>query len=493
LQDYRPGSVITAVMQLAASRPCHEAAVCRAGRSITSLTREDEQMKIQLTIHLSASLFASSLILAQSLFGQGSLEQQFEALAEKAAEKNFSGIVVAEKGGEIFASQSFGFADAKDETPIDSDTLFEIGSVTKPFTALAVLILERKGKLSLEDSISQHLPNVPDNCRGITIRHLLQHTSGIPGTNYGPPSKEVAVVTKAYLRGGPKKKPGTRFEYWNQGYALLAAIIAKNTNQSYQDAIQELVLRPAGMSSSCFTGDEPPNGLSVSTGKSTTGANRSALDHPYGDFYGLQYQGMGGLVSNANDMVKFVSALRKSKANLDNMLQPGPDGSYGIGWRIEKRNDASQRIFHSGSVRGFLTAVSWYPEQKASIIVLANSDDKAGFYFVESNCRQAFETTIIPLPEDQKFDDDFRASVVGKYTFQSRVVTISQVGDGLKMIIDWGGPKTFGKLAKSKSAAGLRFLDGSGEEISVSLDNQTGNSFQSLNIMNNKYIRRKQE
>ena len=450
-------------------------------------------MKTQFSIRISTSLVVSSLVLVQALFGQDSLEQQFARVAEVAAEKNFSGIVVAEKNGTIVASQSFGFADASAKTPIDSNTLFEIGSVTKPVTALAVMILERKGKLSLEDSISKHLPNVPDNCHGITIRHLLQHTSGIPGTNYGPHSKDVEVITKAYLRGGPRQEPGTRFEYWNQGYALLAAIIAKSTNQSYQDAMQELVLRPAKMNGSCFTGDKPPKGLSVSIGKSTIGADRSALDHPYGDFYGLQYQGMGGLVSNANDMVKFIAALRKSKAHLEQMLQPGPDGSYGIGWKIENLNDANQRVFHSGSVRGFLAAISWYPDQKASIIVLANSDDKTGFYFVESNCRQAFEATIIPLPKDQEFDDDFRASVVGQYTLQSRVVTITEVGDGLKMVIDWGGPKTFGKLATSNSRKRLRYLDGSDEEILVSLENKVGNSFQALNIMNSKYVRRKKK
>ncbi len=447
-------------------------------------------MKIHFCSGILTSLFVSQFLLVQILMGQESLEQQFAAFVEQAGKNNFSGIVVAEQNGSIVASHHFGFADAKSKFPIDSKTLFEIGSVTKPVTALAVVILDQKGKLSLEDSISDHLPNVPENCRGITIKHLLQHTSGIPGTNDGPHSKDIAAITKAYLRGGPREKPGVRFEYWNQGYALLAAIIAKVTGQSYQDAMQELVFRPAKMNASCFNGDKPPNGFEVSIGKSTNGADRSALDHPYGDFYGLQYQGMGGMVSNAEDMVKFVKALRKSKSSLDKILQPGPDGSYGLGWRIEELNETHQRVFHSGSVRGFLAAVSWYPEQESSIIVLANTDDKRGFYDAESSCRRAFEATIIPLPEDRKFDDDFRASVVGQFTLQSRVVTISEIGEGLEMVIDWGGPKTFGKLAKSSTGKRLRYLDGSDEEIFVSPGNLRSNKFQSLKIMNSNYVRR---
>lgn len=448
-------------------------------------------MKIHFCTGILTSLVVSQFLLVQALMAQDSLDQQFAAFAEQGGNDNFSGIVVAEQNGTIVASHSFGFADAKSKSPIDSKTLFEIGSVTKPVTALAVVILDRKGKLSLEDSISDHLPNVPEKCRGITIKHLLQHTSGIPGTNYGPHSNDVVEITKAYLRGGPREKPGTRFEYWNQGYALLAAIIAKVTGQSYQDAMQELVFRPAKMNASCFNGDKPPKGFEVSIGKSTSGADRSALDHPYGDFYGLQYQGMGGIVSNAEDMVEFIKAIRKSESSLEMMLQPGPDGSYGLGWRIEKLSETHRRVFHSGSVRGFLASVSWYPEHESSIIVLANTDDKRGFSYMESNCRRAFEATIIPLPEDQKFDDAFRNSVVGQFILQSRVVTISESGEGLEMVIDWGGPKTFGKLAKTSSRTRLRYLDGSGEEIFVSLGKKSSNQFQSLEILKSNYVRRK--
>ncbi|WP_233215103.1 serine hydrolase domain-containing protein [Rhodopirellula bahusiensis] len=448
-------------------------------------------MTVRFVVGLLSLMLLGQCHLAQSLMGQDELQQQFAKIIDRAGKRNFSGIVVAEKDGTILANQSFGYADSKSKTPIDSKTLFEIGSVTKPVTALAIIILERQGKLSLDDSIADHLPNVSEDCRSITIQHLLQHTSGIPGTNYGPVSKDVAEVTHAYLRGGPKQTPGTNFEYWNQGYALLAAIIAEVTDQSYQDAIRDLVLRPAKMNSTCFTGDSAPQGFDVAIGRSTSGADRSALEHPYGDFYGLQYQGMGGVVSNAEDMTAFLQAFRKSKTSVERMLQPGPDGSYGLGWRIENADEINQRAYHTGSVRGFLTAVSIYPEQNSSLIVLANTDDRQSFHLAESGCRKAFEAAVVPRPTPQQFDTEFQESLVGQFTLQSRVVTISSSDDGLEMVIDWGGPKTYGKLAKTSSANRLRYLDGSKDEVFVLLEGQKNKKVQSLQILNSTYLRRK--
>lgn len=446
-------------------------------------------MAVRFCTSLLISTLVSQFFLVQNLMGQESLQSQFAEVIDRAGKSNFSGIVVAEKDGKVIANQSFGYADSESKNPIDSKTLFEIGSVTKPITALAVIILDRQGKLSLEDSIADHLPNVPEICRGITIQHLLQHTSGIPGTNYGPVSKDVGQVTKAYLRGGPQQKPGTKFEYWNQGYALLAAIIAEVTGRTYQNAIRELVLRPAKMDAACFTGDSAPKGFQVSIGKSTYGADRSALDHPYGDFYGLQYQGMGGIVANAEDMLSFLLTLRKSKTSVERMLQPGPDGSYGLGWRIADAGEPHQRVSHTGSVRGFLTAVSWYPEQNASLIVLANTDDKRGFFLAESGCRKALETMVIPLPNSQQFEKEFRESLVGQFRLQSRVITVSEAGQGLEMVIDWGGPKTFGKLAKTSSAKRLQYLDGSDDDVGVLLEGPQNGKVQSLKILNSIYHR----
>jgi CubicO group peptidase (beta-lactamase class C family) len=120
----------------------------------------------------------------------------------------FSGVVLAGRDGKVVAAIPRGFAGESEKSPLRFTSLFEIASCTKPFTAIAVLQLAESGKLSLDDSITEHLPNVPANCQGITIRHLLAHTSGIPGTNTNGSGDDIADVVPKFLAGGPKHKPG---------------------------------------------------------------------------------------------------------------------------------------------------------------------------------------------------------------------------------------------------------------------------------------------
>ena len=131
----------------------------------------------------------------------------------------FTGAVLAAKDGEVVAAVAVGSADLKGKVPNTPATLFEIASATKQFTGAAAALLTQEGKLDLDASIDEHLPKVPRECRDITVRHLLQHTSGIPGTNSAGQGDKVERVIKSFLRGGPVRPPGSSWEYWNQGYA----------------------------------------------------------------------------------------------------------------------------------------------------------------------------------------------------------------------------------------------------------------------------------
>src|SRR5690606_9814662 len=190
----------------------------------------------------------------------------------------------------------------------DANTLFELASVTKQFTAAAILRLRMQGALQLDDPIAQHLPGVPDDCSRITIRHLLQPTSGIPATNDRGYGDDLGALLSLFLEGGPRHPPGTRFEYWNQGYALLAGIVQRTSGAAFTDFCRRELFAPAGLRTACFTGDAPPDGVSVAVGRSPRGAPRSALEHPYGS-YGYQYLGMGGAVANVWDLWRWDRAL----------------------------------------------------------------------------------------------------------------------------------------------------------------------------------------
>ena len=386
----------------------------------------------------------------------------------------FSGIVLVEFRSEIVAVIAVGSRDGKVDHPITEQTLFELGSVSKSITAATCLVLEQQGKLATDDSISVYLPGVPESCRAIELQHLLRHTSGIPGTNYGPYSNDIELVTPIYLKGGPKSLPGTHFEYWNQGYALLSAVIEKSSGKDYTEAVRELIFKPAGMTTACFTGDTIADTQHVAMGRSETGKDRSALEPPYGNFFGLQYRGMGGVVANIRDLHRFVQLIRSDpfldEARRKKLLTTGPT-DYAIGWKVKKVGDGQQRVFHQGAIRGFLTSVTWYPGDESSLIILSNSDKKRPFFEVEQALVTILERQLLGIPPEQQFTAEERKTLAGEFSGKianGRTLKISITesdGNKLDVSIDWGsGLKSQGVLAK-RGKNQFSYLDVTGSEV----------------------------
>lgn len=367
----------------------------------------------------------------------------------------FSGVVLVGRDGKVVAAIPRGFAGESDKSPLRLTSLFEIASCTKPFTAIATLQLAESGKLSLDDSITEHLPNVPVNCKGITIRHLLSHTSGIPGTNTNGSGDDIAGVVPKFLAGGPKHKPGENYEYWNQGYALLSEIVARASGSSYTQYVQDHIFVPCKMSASRFTGDEAPAGSSVAVGRSTRGASRSALEHPYGS-YGFQYRGMGGLVTNVKDLWKWDRALHSnqliSQKLLTEMTMSGA-GGYGLGWFVQADLNGKPSQRHGGSVRGFLTEIRRYPSLDGALFVLSNSDDSLPIMIVKAGVEQILfgkqPNMVIPQTPDRRL----LGRVEGEYKdAKGRRLVIASSGKLPSLKIYWGGPVTVGYLGLDDSA-----------------------------------------
>lgn len=308
----------------------------------------------------------------------GDLGRRIVGFAERAEAAGFTGAVSAAKGGTVVAAVGVGTADLEGKVPNTPATLFEIASATKPFTAAATVRLAQEGRLGLDDSIAVHLPGVPANCRGITVRHLLQHTSGIPGANSAGGGDDLARVLPLYLRGGPKHPPGTHWEYWNQGYALLGEVIARASGKEYAEFCKGALFTPAQMHATRFTGDRAPEGAVVAVGRSSNGPPRSALDHPYGNSYGLQYRGMGGVVTTVWDLWRWDRALHGTNVltekSKEEMFKPGPE-AYALGWYVRRGARGRQVQSHTGRVRGFVCEVRRYPEEDGCLFVLCNRDD----------------------------------------------------------------------------------------------------------------------
>jgi CubicO group peptidase (beta-lactamase class C family) len=381
---------------------------------------------------------------------EGAKGKQIVALVQKAnKESGFTGAVLAAEKGKVIAAIAVGEVEGK---PLEPTSLFEIASCTKPFTAVAVMKLAEEGKLSLDDPIAKHLPGVPENCRAITVRHLLQHTSGIPGTNSNGAGTDLAAVLPTFLDGGPRTKPGEKHEYWNQGYSLLSEVIARASGKPYAVYCREAIFKPCQMESTRFTGDKAPPDVRVAIGKSTRGKSRSALEHPYGE-YGFQYRGMGGIVTNLVDLWRFDRGLKAGKVlkpeSIQEMMKPGPDG-YALGWRIVELDPGHAMQEHTGSVRGFLASMRRDPKNDGALFVLANNDDGAPFDLVKSECEAALSGKK-PGKTAKRLDAKLSKELVGDYKdAQGRTLKIEDVGTYVKAVIDWAGPKTFGVLNPSK-------------------------------------------
>ncbi|SPF02425.1 Penicillin-binding protein E [Streptomyces sp. MA5143a] len=271
-----------------------------------------------------------------------------QAILDKSLPRGGSGTVIAARDGEVTHCTGYGMADRAHGIPATCDTVYDLMSMTKSFTAVAIMRLRMAGKLRVSDRISEFVGQVPADKRAITIHHLLTHTSGLPealGDDYDPVSRQEMIdeaVTSELVA-----PPGTKFSYSNLGYSLLAAIIENASGMDYEHFLAEQIFAPAGMKD---TGYVLPrwdteriaveyDARGVSRGRPLD--HRWAADGPY-----WNVRGNGGLLSTARDMYRFHRSLADGTL-LDRDARtamftahsptglPGYDGyAIGYGWVI---------------------------------------------------------------------------------------------------------------------------------------------------------------
>jgi CubicO group peptidase (beta-lactamase class C family) len=374
----------------------------------------------------------------------GEMGRRIVEFVERAESAGFNGAVLAARRGQVVAALGVGSADLAGKVPNTPDTLFEIGSATKQFTAAAAMRLVELGKLRLDDSIASHLPRVPEDCRSITVQHLLQHTSGVPGTNSTGGGDDLKTVLPLFLRGGPRHRPGTHWEYWNQGYALLSEIIARASGVDYTVFCKRALFIPAGMAATRFTGDAAPSGLTVAVGRSSIGPPRSALEHPYGS-YGFQYRGMGGVVTSVRDLWRWDRALAGTRVlgakAKEKLFEPGL-ADYALGWFVRKDARGRSVQSHGGSVRGFVCELRRYPGEDGCLFVLCNRDDVP----VQQVAR-ALESLLLgdPLPgvePPRALDAKLARAVSGRYQEETGTTLLLEIdGKVIRAVIHWSPPR----------------------------------------------------
>ncbi len=298
------------------------------------------------------------------------------------------------RDGHIVKAQGYGFANFELKAPGRKETVYEIGSNTKQFTAAAIMMLVDEGKVRLDDSVTKYFPEAPQAWRGITIRHLLTHTSGIQNHVAVPDWLDVFrtnlkfetapardELLKMFFKLPLEFRPGETWAYDNTGYYLLGIVIEKASGKSYWQFLDERIFKPLGMNATRNTDPQPivPNRASGYEWKNDHFENRPVL-LPVIAF------SAGSLLSTAEDMAKWDAALYTEKllkkSSLDQMwtaalTKDGTDApfNYGFGWFVESYH-GHRFAQHSGGTPGFSSVIYRFIDDKLTIIILTNHADR---------------------------------------------------------------------------------------------------------------------
>ncbi|PHN07354.1 serine hydrolase [Flavilitoribacter nigricans] len=318
------------------------------------------------------------LVTVGELFGQSAAERMGTYLQLLTDAEQFSGSVLVARGDQVLFSKGFGEAAIEYGVPITPTTKFRIGSITKQFTAMAVMKLVEEGKIDLEAPIVDYLADYPEEIgKKVSIHHLLTHSSGIPSyTGMAEIMKHRGSMEEApedFIKNFWDKelefKPGSEFKYNNSGYYLLGMIIEKVSGVPYDEYLKQNIFDPLGMKNSGFEHyrDVIPN---MAEGYAAVGDYPEKAGNIVTDMAGAA----GALYSTTEDLLRWHRALLEKKivseAAYEKIFTPFLN-NYGFGWTIEERSGKTV-YSHSGGIDGFRSMGILMPEEKLSVIVLAN-------------------------------------------------------------------------------------------------------------------------
>jgi CubicO group peptidase (beta-lactamase class C family) len=295
-------------------------------------------------------------------------------------------VMVIQHGKPVFA-KAYGMANLEEKIPATTKTNYRLASVTKQFTAMCIMMLEEQGKLSYENILTDFFPDFPAYGKKITVKNILQHTSGlIDYEAVMPETTTVQLLDKDVLALMKKQdstyfKPGTQYRYSNTGYSLLALIVERASGKTFAQFLKENIFLPLKMSETVAF----ENGISTVSNR-VYGYTRDTVDttlfHRTDQSMTSAVLGDGGIYSSVEDMFKWdqslytaklVSAKTLAMAFTPNEPMEKNYNEYGFGWRISDYKGV-KRIQHSGSTIGFRTEIQRYPDRELTVIVLVNRD-----------------------------------------------------------------------------------------------------------------------
>jgi N-acyl-D-amino-acid deacylase len=396
--------------------------------------------------HLVLSAALVLLVGRGAVVGQDGLAARIDAIIEApiAAGRVAGASVAVVKGGTTILMKGYGLADLELAVPTPPGVTYEIGSVTKQFTAAAILLLQEDGKLSLDDEVTRFLPDYPTQGHRITLRRLLDHTSGIKGYTELAEFREFQrldrprdALVKMFSAQPFDFAPGEEQIYNNSAFFLLGLVIEKASGMSYAAFVQQRLFDRVGMASSYYCSERTvrknhAHGYDTAAGVLV---HKGFLDHdwPYA---------AGSLCSNTADLVAWNRALHGgtvlSPASYAAMTTPGvlTDGTalrYGLGISVADIG-GRRAIAHGGAISGFLAESQYYPDEDLVIVVLLNTAGPVG---PRTLAREIADAVLGPAPNRSRPFAGDAAAYAGVYSGRGRgqaaTVTIAAQGQGLTL------------------------------------------------------------
>lgn len=382
--------------------------------------------------------------------------------------------VAVARDGQILFSGGYGHADVESGVAPTAETVYRIGSVTKQMTAAVIMRLVEQGKISLDDPITKYMPQYPTQGHTITIRHLLNHTSGIAGIRARQVDEKTrqrlkmdlsrAEILELFTGGAFDFAPGTDYKYNNSAYVLLGMIIEEVTGTPYAAHVERELFEPLGLTRTMYCDPERivpdrAEGYEMKDGK--------LINAPY---LSMSVPGAAGAIcSSATDLVKWTGLLHSgqvvSSASLADMTAPTrlPDGRsirYGFGLDLDFRN-GREAVVHGGTINGFKAVVAHYRPDSVSVAVLANWGD-AEVQEIEKTIAQAlFGIEIHDLPLTQQDLDRYVGTYAVRFGERTQESTVSAKDGQLFMQPKGGRP------ARLRYQGEHRFILETDDDISV--------------------------
>lgn len=339
------------------------------------------------------------------------LYSRIDNYLSQGSQNGFSGAISVVKDGKIIINKGYGIANKNTQALNNPNTLFDIGSNTKQFTAAAIVKLAEMNKLNLEDTLNKYFNDLPEDKQHITIHQLLTHTAGFT-ESIGRDFDQISTDNFFQQLFASKllSKPGEKYSYSNVGYSILGRIIELTSGQTYEAFLRQYLFTPAGMTQTGYLLPE------WNTKELSRSYNRGILDSESGIVRYQKDKGVtwhlkanGGIYSTQNDMLRWYEALKANTVLSEKSLKlltaphaPYSSGkytyAYAYGWTVRVLDNKMKRVSHNGSNGAYSHSLIWFPEENIYIVYATNANSAKVEYAAYAVVRMILDKEYTPTP-----------------------------------------------------------------------------------------------